>query len=293
MKRHNYIRSFRRWVDRHGQDKLSEHFHSLGVNLPQVMRQLEISQKFALPDGGCVIEGSAIKTLVEPELVRMPYTITSLEYHATPKYGEEDDMVLVSCLPRILLVSDYEGKIRLRGIWRYDNGYWNVTPQLQLEVGGIVEVAKAGDSIKKNPKQWTLNNSVYVPLIYDHQPTISNDKIDLHVKNIRRDLEEELGVVLRLMAALSCSNVAVESIPVSRIHSRAKGPLKYDSYHCLSIGRNGSSSNSSDADGRSPREHLRRGHIRNLHGGGRVWVNSTIVNPGVGGKVTKDYKVAI
>ena len=41
---------------------------------------------------------------------------------------------------------------------------------------------------------------------------------------------------------------------------------------------------------RSPREHLRRGHIRRLADGRRIWVNAAIVGAGKGvGVVSKDY----
>ena len=41
----------------------------------------------------------------------------------------------------------------------------------------------------------------------------------------------------------------------------------------------------------SPRTHLRRGHIRRLRWGPKVWVNSCVVNPGAIGGVNKDYAV--
>jgi hypothetical protein len=45
---------------------------------------------------------------------------------------------------------------------------------------------------------------------------------------------------------------------------------------------------------RSPREHLRRGHIRIYQSGRRIWVNSTLVNAGVGGRIStvRDLRAA-
>jgi len=40
---------------------------------------------------------------------------------------------------------------------------------------------------------------------------------------------------------------------------------------------------------RSPREHVRRGHVRRYADGKKIWIQSMVVNPGNGGKVTKDY----
>jgi len=290
MKRHNYIRSFRRWVDKNGFDKLSGYYKIFGVDLGKVIKMIELSEKFSLPDGGCVIEGKAIKTLTEVELIRMPFIATALEYYSNNEVDGQDE--LVECRPRILLVTDFEGKIEMRGIWRYKNGYWAITPRIQLSADGITKVAESG-------KDWSSDviflsdpeKPIYSPLICDSKPTLESDKLEIFTKSMRRDLEEEWGVVFRLMAALSCSNVHIEKLPIPRIRERLKGALAYDSYNYLVIGNKNSNSESERncRFSRSPREHLRRGHIRRLSTGNKIWVNSTVVNPGVGGKIIKEY----
>lgn len=41
----------------------------------------------------------------------------------------------------------------------------------------------------------------------------------------------------------------------------------------------------------SPREHLRRGHIRRLEDGRKFWINAAVVAAGNGGKIHKDYGI--
>jgi hypothetical protein len=95
---------------------------------------------------------------------------------------------------------------------------------------------------------------------------------------------------------LHCKNVHTEKIEVSKtrkaIHSSKKAALPFDTYHVLTIDAPGKPGEGERAGGnhRSPREHLRRGHIRRLGGGRRIWVNATVVAVGCsGGTVKKDY----
>jgi len=93
-------------------------------------------------------------------------------------------------------------------------------------------------------------------------------------------------------AATSTSRKAEGLRSVARWR-RAK-PYPFDDYHILTI----ESPKAAASDGghggshRSPREHLRRGHIRRLEDGRKLWINATVVNAGVGGKVSKDYRIA-
>lgn len=70
--------------------------------------------------------------------------------------------------------------------------------------------------------------------------------------------------------------------------NQGKPPL-YD-YHCLTVTTNRQSSAKGQGTGThaSPRQHLRRGHIRRLPDK-KVWVNSCVV--GSYGKICEDYRL--
>lgn len=106
---------------------------------------------------------------------------------------------------------------------------------------------------------------------------------------------ESWAEVLSLLNALACSNVRIELSPAKAVHKamRKKGALPFDDYHILTIDVPGRGQGDGLGQGghRSPREHLRRGHIRRLEDGRKLWINATVVNPGIGGKVSKDYHV--
>jgi hypothetical protein len=111
------------------------------------------------------------------------------------------------------------------------------------------------------------------------------------------DYADEVGALLCMLNILQCRNVHIEKTEVGKTRkamcSGKKGALPFDSYHVLTIDIPGKTGVGVATGGhRSPREHLRRGHIRQLADGRRIWVNATVVAFGRGGGVvTKDYVV--
>lgn len=100
----------------------------------------------------------------------------------------------------------------------------------------------------------------------------------------------EARVVLGFLNALACSNVTIERGPAPKQGAKLKNSLPFDAYHTLVLrGPESASGNTGLGGHRSPREHLRRGHIRRLESGNKVWVNATVVNAGAPGKILKDY----
>lgn len=98
--------------------------------------------------------------------------------------------------------------------------------------------------------------------------------------------------MLSFLNALQCVNVHIERSMPKKGNKKIKAALQFDSYHVLTIDVPGRPADLSGIGGphRSPREHLRRGHIRRLTDGRRIWVNATVVAAGRGaGIVTKDY----
>lgn len=97
--------------------------------------------------------------------------------------------------------------------------------------------------------------------------------------------------VLLFLNALACSNVHASKRAPTKAPKR--GALPFDTYYVLSVdpGLVDSEARPIGA-GRSPREHLRRGHIRCLADGRRIWVNATIVAAGSrAGRIVKDYRL--
>lgn len=98
-------------------------------------------------------------------------------------------------------------------------------------------------------------------------------------------------VIFDMLNALACANVRVDTQPARKQRKKAKNPLPFDSYHYLTVEIPGRApgQGAGTGDRRSPREHIRRGHIRRLTDGRAIWINATMVNTGIGSKVDKAY----
>lgn len=106
--------------------------------------------------------------------------------------------------------------------------------------------------------------------------------------------------IMELLEALSCSNVSHEPIPrkkgLSGISAKNMALPMYENRR-LVINANRKDSNRKDngviviGGHASPREHLRRGHIRNLQDGRKIWVNSCVVGAAANGRIDKTYVI--
>lgn len=113
------------------------------------------------------------------------------------------------------------------------------------------------------------------------------------------DKEGAIQNVYTLASAVevfSCSNVVqVEHKPPKFINQKrlAKGKVPFFTYRTLHITGDEAPRAGTVATGTkaSPRLHLRRGHIRRLADGRRIWIRAMLVGDKSLGMVTKDYAV--
>lgn len=148
-------------------------------------------------------------------------------------------------------------------------------------------------------KRWEPYPSIAIPMIgtIDKDLRSESGECGMYMAvdaSERHNYQNEEYALLNMLNALNCSNVGTTISRSKKIAN--KGALPFDSYHILTIqtkarktvdGQPGK-----QRDGRSPREHLRRGHIRRCHSGKTVWINSAVVNAGKGlPTVKKDYAI--
>jgi hypothetical protein len=103
-------------------------------------------------------------------------------------------------------------------------------------------------------------------------------------------------ILLEMLNALACSNVFPSRVHAPGRRRRVSDPSGCDVYYMLSVDPRAAISNLSLAPPgfarTSVREHIRRGHIRRLASGTKVWVQPAVVNAGRGfGKVHKSYAI--
>ena len=116
------------------------------------------------------------------------------------------------------------------------------------------------------------------------------------IANCLLDIGGEVRAVFSLMEALSCSNVKTETVePPHRLNKcrikRGKNPFLSYKILTLDLPSDNKKSASGTGNHASPRLHLRRGHVRNLSSGRRIWVNSCMVGKPENGILEKTYRV--
>lgn len=241
------------------------------------------SIKFLLPDGGRLYDDVELRALDESVALRLPYPYVCLEYHSSgndrgmgepiglvngiPQYERDD---FISAPKRVVYARERGGYIVVTvAFWARHDGAWRVLPECALPVTGYLD---RGVSFSGRPAIKVAFQDTRVPM---------------------SDYMDELGAMLCFLNVMQCANVHVERSEPKKSGKKVKTALPFDTYHILTIDVPGSAGGGM-ATGwhRSPREHLRRGHIRRLADGRRIWVNATVVAAGRGaGGVTKDYAI--
>lgn len=239
------------------------------------------SVKFMLPDGGRLHDDMELRSLDEAEKLRLPYPCICLEYHSNgrsrqinepvgyvngvPQYETDD---FVSAPRRIVYAREQGNNIVVTiAFWTRHDGLWRVMPECAIP---NIHYLDRRIQIGGRPAIKVMTAEPRIPL---------------------SDYMDEMGALLCFLNILQCQNVQAERSEPRHTGRKIKAALPFDAYHILTIDAPGNSGESVVTGGhRSPREHLRRGHIRRLSDGRRIWVNATVVAAGRNaGVVMKDY----
>ena len=238
------------------------------------------SQKFMLPSGGVLLEDKDLKTLGSCEL-RLPYPCIALEFMT--------DNSLVVTHPESNLVDGLGNSLSI--------GTKLKMPRIILYVQEQEEAIRIYPYVfLAHDASWEGISQMDIPKVNYRDGT--RFRVDYELSPEDRGVTSGLGGycasrVLAFINALNCRNVKVTKSPKKQ-GGKVKEALPYDDYYSLTIDvakRKGES----DAEytirnRRSPREHLRMGHIR-TYPDHTIWINSVVVCAGTKGKITKDYRV--
>lgn len=214
------------------------------------------SQKFMLPEGGVWYDDPDLRALDITQKLRLPFPVIALEY-ACPHD---------SCNKVILLAEEVDDVIAINTVaYSTEKQSWGGYSEIELPTEGYI-IRHEDDSLQIRIGHFN-DNSSYL---------------------------RSAHILLSFLNVLSCKNVTTYKTNSLKKNKGTKDSLKFDTYHVLTVETNSapSASNGISREGRSPREHLRRGHIRCYQDGKRVWVNATVVNAGKGGRIIKDYVAA-
>lgn len=228
------------------------------------------STKFILPDFGRLHDDPEYRALDDSLSLSLPYEFIALEY--TRINGELHDHVgSAQSSKAIVFARQRDDSIAITpAVWFDSKGMWSPMPEAAIPRTGYLR--------RDLPK---MNGYTAVNVWR------ADERIPLS------DYQDEIGTLLCFLNILGCSNVNVERVEPKTSGRKIKAALPFDTYHVLTIDvPRIAGAGESTGGHRSPREHLRRGHIRRMSDGRRIWVNATVVAAGRGaGVVHKDYAI--
>jgi len=238
------------------------------------------SQKFILPDGGRLYDDPEFKALDESESLSLPFPLIALEFTRSKEYvasqvGEIREAVSQPA-KSLLFARERDDVIAVTVVaWAEHVGMWVPFPEVGIPRVGYLDRGMRSTTGRVAIKVAFNQRSSFQPPAQDYM--------------------DEIGALLCMLNILSCKNVHIEKSHPGKVRAAMaagkKGALPFDSYHVLMIDAPAPTEPGTATGGhRTPREHLRRGHIRRLADGRRIWVNATVVSAGRGGGVVKkDY----
>lgn len=263
------------------------------VQSAQFLHAAKRAVKFVLPDNGRIFD-SKFKGL--PSILKLPYPEVLIEYRCTASGGLAEELfgrIATEAAPkRIVYATQMDGGILVAAAVAYEKDgvdLWHVLPYY-AEILNDQNIS--GNEVIQNPPEGLNHGKITgVYSRFSDMGGMSKKMFgDAWENHAYTDMFDEISAVLSLIEALSCKNVGVEMLPARKINKSAlkRDAMKFDDYHILTVTANSSSGEGRGGTHRSPREHLRRGHIRRLESG-NIWVNSTVVNAGTKGKIHKVY----
>lgn len=228
-----------------------------------------VSEKFLMPRNGHLIEDYDLRALDETAELRLPFKSIALEYEC-----DKAKEAAKSSTKRIVFATEIEGGIAFRVVAWFD-AYGMFQPYASF-------LLEHRNSILRDVRPFDM-------------PSLRVVSLEAAEDGERDDCNYDGRVLMGFLNALACSNVRVERSEPSKVRKAMlkKGALPFDTYHVLTIDVPTKAGDGAATGGhRSPREHLRRGHIRRLADGRRIWVNAAVIGAGRGaGVVTKDYAI--
>jgi len=248
------------------------------------------AQHFVLPDEGKLFNDD-FKGLLDKKL-QLPFPSITVEYFCHTKGA--------STVAKVVALATQEGweeaPIRVTGFVHIDGG-WRFGP-FSVNVH-----SDWTDSEGKSP----LNK-----LFFDKGKSFLVEGFELNFPDWAGYVRGEQGIgadqddreavmcvvppIFELLEALSCRNVTTAAYQKEATNNQQKikkGKLPVYETKVLVIDPVGKRYNKTDGTGAthsSPRQHLRRGHIRRLRSG-NIWVNSCVVGSSEKGKIDKIYEL--
>lgn len=253
------------------------------------------AQHFELPDNGSLFDDD-LRALTGLEL-RLPFPTITAEYIARhPTDG---------ILRRLALAEEIE---RPSGLWIRVTAFakaerWTPVPvaielpskaweDLSKPVAKLHELADDPDLCPPAPPRYQFCPVAILPGMLDGVAQDSRE-----TARVILSATGPAEAVMEMLEALSCANVRADiaervdpNVNARRIRAR-KMPIFETRILTVLCPRQPINRTGSAGDRASPRQHLRRGHVRHLADGRRIWIQAAVVGDPANGRIRKFYQV--
>ena len=245
---------------------------------------IKTGEKFYVPDSTSIIEGKVIDSVTK-EFIRLPFDRTVLLSESF--INNEDAEKFNTWKISIALSANEIRKISPSHIDFDDTDFAIFSVILlpdkmwAIDVGAICKLPKDKDGLEL----YEINNPWMERL---------SKVLSYYNKTLKDEINDDLMSICNLCLMLGLKNVSTKGVnPDVKLNKAraARGNLPFYSYHVLKVDNEvwdkHEHANSKEFYGR--RAHLRRGHIRRLQDGRRVFVKSAMVKGSILGFVDKEY----
>lgn len=260
-----------------------------------VCEEIERSVHFAMPDDGTIFDDD-LRGLKDVEKFRLPFQSITIEYFSHQKFIDKSNTL--SAPKRLIIAQEIENEDKTISIQFCVACYfphtmcWNILPMgFIIKWDGKLQCISddVGSTIGISGDFGVLNREHYDYCVKEFGEDVAEE-------SMRQDIFCEIKPFLEFMEALSCTNVKPEllqRVDVAKQARRARnGKLPIFETYVLTIpGEPSSRKDHKGGTHSSPRQHLRRGHIRRLPSG-NIWINSCVVGNPKKGVIEKQYQVA-
>lgn len=274
-----------------------------------ILNGLGRATHFSLPDGGMLFDDD-LRGLGGNK-VRLPFPEISIEYYVRRDQAQFHSEAFSRHVAKRLVYARETSKAEIAGLFKPKELYAGELASVQSDnlihivalneidglwvpmTGSWLIPCEGGSSC-----DWLEPGQVIVTLPDTFETIVELEGMLKAREAVHNDILGEGRVTLELCEALTCNNVGIDTIQQCdpRVNARRirDGKLPLLEAKVLTIEVPGSarlrSSASGSADRASPRQHLRRGHIRALTCGTRIWVSACVVGDAGRGAVSKTYR---
>jgi hypothetical protein len=276
-----------------------------GINTQELLDALTITKqllvsaiKFIIPNGEELLGTKTLDEIyIDSTTFHLPYPIIALEYEVDIKNKKNsDDLIDTNCNKRIAvaaeLIINNKRKIKVLPLWTQHIPYFNKRMWFPNYASAVI----SEDCFLENGK---LEISEVEPFI----PSLMNTITDYYPKEhfeyyVTNDLYDETVAIIKFIQALSCSNVEEEIITPSKVRNKLSKSKKYKQYNfnykVLKLNSEHRKKytkiqENQNQKRKSPKFHIRRGHVRKLPTGGLTWIPWMTVGDTKNGMLFKDY----